>query len=140
MQQREVCSIQGCSKGKFLLSMDVGKVISAIHGCIVILFLLSWMQQREVSAIYECRTGKFLLSKDAAKDCFDASLIDSRSKCKYYLKQYCSYDSHIYENIKNTFYVDYNVPKILQNYKPAILSRIDFIQRSHICTHIIRTP
>ena len=89
MQEKEISAIHGCSKGKFLLSMDATKgsicypwmqerVIFVIHGCRKKKFLLSmdaakgtfcypWMQQRELSAIYGCSKEKFLLSIDAGK-------------------------------------------------------------------------
>ena len=57
MQEREISAIHGCSKGKFMLSIDAGKG----HFC------SPWMQQREVSAIHGCSKGKFLLSMDAGK-------------------------------------------------------------------------
>ena len=50
MQERVISAIHGCSKGKFLLSIDAGKRN----------FCYPWMQQREV----------FLLSMGAAKGSF----------------------------------------------------------------------
>ena len=60
MQQRKVSSIDGCIKGKFLLSIDTGKGN----------FCYPLMQERVISAIHKCSKGKFLLSMDASKGSF----------------------------------------------------------------------
>ena len=60
MQQREVSAIHGCSKRKFLQSINAGKGN----------FCHPWMQQMEVSAIHGWIKGKFLLSIDAGKGNF----------------------------------------------------------------------
>ena len=64
-------------------------------------------------------------------------LFFNKSRCVYYLKRCFVYNSFMYEDARNILYDSCNVSNVLGNGKSAICAWIDFIQRFHVCGHLL---